>query len=363
MFQRFSDSARRVVVLAQEEARSINHNYIGTEHLLLGLIQEGEGMAAKALGDLGDARAVGALAGLVERARTPVRVNAVVALGRIGDEGAVDALTYALRSDESADARRAAARALGEVRSPRGVDALLGALGTEEHDWVRRAAAERVKDIARHKEEVIEAFLKNAHGERDNVPISVSRLMQELADSLKPRTVVVDERADLIPIHLKPLAHRLCVVVVALIQLAPIGIARVGLFGRVELDVIGLAASAAQTAAAHALDEHIIGHHDVGNQADLVPSVAQSLAQSLGLCDGAGKAVEQCTTCTVRSTQSVHHHTDSDVIRHQVSSVHKDLGLFSELSLVFEILPKQVATGDVGQTEGLAQPGRLGSLP
>ena len=49
MFQRFSDSARRVVVLAQEEARKLNHNYIGTEHLLLGLIQEGEGIAAKAL--------------------------------------------------------------------------------------------------------------------------------------------------------------------------------------------------------------------------------------------------------------------------------------------------------------------------
>jgi len=49
LFQRFSDSARRVVVLAQEEARSLNHNYIGTEHLLLGLIQEGEGIAPRAL--------------------------------------------------------------------------------------------------------------------------------------------------------------------------------------------------------------------------------------------------------------------------------------------------------------------------
>lgn len=49
MFQRFSDSARRVVVLAQEEARTLNHNYIGTEHLLLGLIQEGEGVAARVL--------------------------------------------------------------------------------------------------------------------------------------------------------------------------------------------------------------------------------------------------------------------------------------------------------------------------
>ena len=53
MFQRFSDRARRVVVLAQEEARMLNHNYIGTEHLLLGLIQEGEGVAAKALESIG----------------------------------------------------------------------------------------------------------------------------------------------------------------------------------------------------------------------------------------------------------------------------------------------------------------------
>lgn len=49
MFERFTDRARRVVVLAQNEARALNHNYIGTEHLLLGLIQEGEGVAAKAI--------------------------------------------------------------------------------------------------------------------------------------------------------------------------------------------------------------------------------------------------------------------------------------------------------------------------
>src|SRR5205809_2261304 len=49
MFERFTDRARRVVVLAQEEARMLNHNYIGTEHILLGLIHEAEGVAAKAL--------------------------------------------------------------------------------------------------------------------------------------------------------------------------------------------------------------------------------------------------------------------------------------------------------------------------
>jgi len=53
MFQRFTDRARRVVVLAQDEARTLNHTYIGTEHILLGLVREGGGVAAKALESLG----------------------------------------------------------------------------------------------------------------------------------------------------------------------------------------------------------------------------------------------------------------------------------------------------------------------
>jgi len=53
VFERFTDRARRVVVLAQDEARMLNHDYIGTEHLLLGLIGEGEGVAARALESLG----------------------------------------------------------------------------------------------------------------------------------------------------------------------------------------------------------------------------------------------------------------------------------------------------------------------
>ena len=53
MFERFTDRARRVLVLAQEEARLLNHSFIGTEHILLGLIHEGEGVAAKALEQLG----------------------------------------------------------------------------------------------------------------------------------------------------------------------------------------------------------------------------------------------------------------------------------------------------------------------
>ncbi|MBB4938235.1 ATP-dependent Clp protease ATP-binding subunit ClpC [Streptosporangium album] len=53
MYERFTDRARQVVVMAQDEARTLNHDHIGTEHILLGLIREGEGVAAKALGSLG----------------------------------------------------------------------------------------------------------------------------------------------------------------------------------------------------------------------------------------------------------------------------------------------------------------------
>jgi ATP-dependent Clp protease ATP-binding subunit ClpC len=52
MFERFTERARRVVVLAQEEASALNHNHIGTEHLLLGLVRDGEGVAARALQEL-----------------------------------------------------------------------------------------------------------------------------------------------------------------------------------------------------------------------------------------------------------------------------------------------------------------------
>ena len=50
LFDKYTDGAKRVLMLAQEEARRLNHNYIGTEHLLLGLVREGEGIAAKTLG-------------------------------------------------------------------------------------------------------------------------------------------------------------------------------------------------------------------------------------------------------------------------------------------------------------------------
>ncbi len=76
MFERFSDRARRVVVLAQEEARLLNHNYIGTEHLLLGLLHEGEGVAAEALGSLG-----------VSLNAVRTQVEEIIGRGRPGTDG------------------------------------------------------------------------------------------------------------------------------------------------------------------------------------------------------------------------------------------------------------------------------------
>ena len=52
MFERFAEDARQVVVLAQDEARALKHNYIGTEHLLLGILREDEGLTARVLGSL-----------------------------------------------------------------------------------------------------------------------------------------------------------------------------------------------------------------------------------------------------------------------------------------------------------------------
>jgi ATP-dependent Clp protease ATP-binding subunit ClpA len=76
MFERFSDRARRVLVLAQEEARLLNHSFIGTEHLLLGLIAENDGVAAHALAAMGIT---------LERVRE--RVEETIGLSARGSEG------------------------------------------------------------------------------------------------------------------------------------------------------------------------------------------------------------------------------------------------------------------------------------
>src|SRR3989441_7561312 len=78
MFERFTDRARRVVVLAQEEARMLDHNYIGTEHLLLGLVHEGTGIASTALESLG-----------ISLRDVRARVEAIIGRGGGGPHGQI----------------------------------------------------------------------------------------------------------------------------------------------------------------------------------------------------------------------------------------------------------------------------------
>jgi ATP-dependent Clp protease ATP-binding subunit ClpA len=103
MFERFTDRARRVVVLAQEEARLLNHDYVGTEHILLGLIREGEGVAAQVLVKLG-----------ADLSRVRQQVIQVLAGGEAAVEQA-DARTRLVRMTVPADLRQAEEQ-LGQVR-------------------------------------------------------------------------------------------------------------------------------------------------------------------------------------------------------------------------------------------------------
>ena len=89
MFERFTDRARRVIVLAQEEARMLGHDYIGTEHLLLGLVHEGENVAARALTSLGislDAMRQ-AVEGIIGRGAQPVPESGAHPVHAAGQEG------------------------------------------------------------------------------------------------------------------------------------------------------------------------------------------------------------------------------------------------------------------------------------
>lgn len=102
MFAKFTDKARRAVVLAQEEARLLGHHYIGTEHLLLALVHEPEGVAGEALASAG-----------VTLTKARERVSALM-----GERGAVDDEVGGFRSGQipfTPDAKRALERALNEA--------------------------------------------------------------------------------------------------------------------------------------------------------------------------------------------------------------------------------------------------------
>jgi len=101
LFERFTERARQVVVLAQDEARALKHNYIGTEHILLGLLREEEGLGARALESLGIA---------IE----PVRAQVAQIIGQ-GDEAATGQIPFTPRAKRVLEFALREARALGHT--------------------------------------------------------------------------------------------------------------------------------------------------------------------------------------------------------------------------------------------------------
>ena len=140
MFERFTDRARRVVVLAQDEARRLDHDYIGTEHLLLGLLHEGQGVAAQALDGLG-----------VDLAEVRRRVEEIIGRGQHAPSGhipftprAKKVLELSLREalDLGHDYIGTEHILLGIVREGQGVAAqVLAAMGAGE-DAIRAKVSE-----------------------------------------------------------------------------------------------------------------------------------------------------------------------------------------------------------------------------
>jgi ATP-dependent Clp protease ATP-binding subunit ClpA len=150
VFERFTDRARRVVVLAQEEARLLNHNFIGTEHLLLGLIQEHDGVAAQVLTRLG-----------VDLAATRARVENIVGHGDSAPSGhipftprAKKVLELSLRESLSLDHNHIGTEhiLLGLLREGEGVGAMALVASGVDLSTVRQ---EVLRFLASHDPEVV----------------------------------------------------------------------------------------------------------------------------------------------------------------------------------------------------------------
>ena len=170
MFERFTDRARRVVVLAQEEARMLRHNYIGTEHVLLGLIHEGEGVAALTLESLGIS---------LEAVRQ--QVEQIIGEGQAAPTGhipftprAKKVLELSLRESLQLDANYIGTEhiLLGLIREGKGVAAqVLQKLGAELNR-VRQTVIQRLSGYAAVSEEIPTTGWTPASGTKRWTPAS-----------------------------------------------------------------------------------------------------------------------------------------------------------------------------------------------
>src|SRR2546425_802263 len=159
-FDRFNDRAKRVLALAQDEAIRFNHNYIGTEHLLLGLVREGEGVAARALDSLG-----------IELSK--VRTAVELTIGRGKATTSPSEITLSPRTKKVIELAIDEARKLGH--SHVGTEHLLLGLVRSDSAWLRRVWTELATDL-----EALATQLAAAAPPREGAPPASLRLGTEL---------------------------------------------------------------------------------------------------------------------------------------------------------------------------------------
>jgi ATP-dependent Clp protease ATP-binding subunit ClpC len=144
MFERFTDRARRVVVLAQAEARMLDHDYVGTEHLLLGLVHEGAGVAARALESLGISL-------------DTVRQQVQDVIGR-GDQAPSGHIPFTPQAKDVLRLALQESRDLGHQYV--GTEHILLGLGRESDGVAAQVLANLGADLTRVRQQVIELLLR-----------------------------------------------------------------------------------------------------------------------------------------------------------------------------------------------------------
>jgi ATP-dependent Clp protease ATP-binding subunit ClpC len=176
MFERFTDRARRVVVLAQEEARMLNHNYIGTEHILLGLINEGEGVAAKALESLG-----------ISLDAVRQQVEEIIGQGQQAPSGKIPFTPQAKKVLELS-----LREALQLKHNYIGTEHILLGLIREGDGVAARVLVKLGADLDRVRQQVIQLL----HGYQGREPVSALSAAQELRllPAVKTRLEAVEQR-------------------------------------------------------------------------------------------------------------------------------------------------------------------------
>ena len=176
MFERFTDRARRVVVLAQEEARMLNHNYIGTEHILLGLIREREGVGARALESLGISL-------------DAVRLQVEGIIGR-GQEAPSGHIPFTPRAKKVLELSLREAQQLGHDYI--GTEHILLGLIREGDGVAAQVLVNLGSDLNRARQQVIQLL----HGYQGRQP-ALSTIGEELGDrlaSMAARLAVIERR-------------------------------------------------------------------------------------------------------------------------------------------------------------------------